>query len=69
MGDVPIIGPRPHICAAVGGAGERLVLFSIGPKVDELTGYTFTPDQARELAQRLLDMANVAENLDDPFTN
>jgi hypothetical protein len=70
MGEVPIIGSHTHdVGAGFGGPGERLVLFHIGPSRGELSCYAFTPEQAREVAQRLLDMANVAENLEDPRQN
>lgn len=67
MSELPVIGSHRHNAGAgFGGPGERLVLFSIGKPDEELSCYAFKPEQAREVAQRLLDMANVAENLDDP---
>ncbi len=62
----PIIGSHTHnVGAGFSALGERLVLFRIGAAGDENPPvYGFQPDQAREVAERLLHMADEAEALD-----
>jgi hypothetical protein len=71
MPEKQIIGSHTHnIHASITYLGERLVVLEIGmPEEKNRRAYAFKPDQARETARSLLDMADVAEKLEDPRQN
>jgi hypothetical protein len=58
-----IIRNHTHdVSARFSAAGERTVIFTIGSEGKQRPPvYEFEPDQARELARRLLEMADIAD--------
>jgi hypothetical protein len=61
-----IIESHTHdVSARFSAAGERMVIFTIQSLGEQDPPvYAFKPDQARELARRVLEMADVVDALD-----